>query len=135
MKSEIDWILSVARLPQDDGRVTSYCLLQAPPLPLRDHFHEFAVEAFGVVVLLQIVVQRFALRNETEVQVLVVPVAVTHVGITENVKEVAHPGKLILARNLYVNAELVATYRQVVLGAEIEGVLDACLQQIGRTHV
>jgi len=32
---------------------TVYFLLStaAPPLPLRNHFHEFAVEAFGVVVL------------------------------------------------------------------------------------
>ena len=39
--------------------ITFYCLLStaAKPLPFRDHFHEFAVEAFGVIVLLQIVVQ------------------------------------------------------------------------------
>lgn len=80
-------------------------------LPLRNHFHEFAVEAFGVIVLFQIVVQRFALRDKTEVQILVVPVAVTHVGVAEDVEEVAHPGKLIFAGNLYVNAELVAAYR------------------------
>ena len=38
---------------------TVYFLLStaAKPLPFRDHFHEFAVEAFGVIVLLQIVVQ------------------------------------------------------------------------------
>ena len=72
--------------------------------------------------------QRFAFRNETEVQILVVPVAVTHVGIAEDVEEVTHPGELILAGYLYVNAELVAAYRQVVLGAEIKSVLDARMQ-------
>ena len=32
----------------------------AKPLTFRDHVHEFRVEAFGVVVLWQIVVERFA---------------------------------------------------------------------------
>ena len=105
-----------------------FFLPAAEPLPFRDHFHQFRVESFGVVVLGQVVVQRFALRNETEVQVLVVPVAVAHVGIAENVEEIAHPGDLVLAGNLDVHAELVAAHGQVVLGAEIERVLDALLQ-------
>ena len=72
--------------------------------------------------------ERFALRDKAEVQILVVPVAVAHVGIAENVEEITHPGELILAWNLYIYTELVATYGQVVLGAEIERVLDTCLQ-------
>ena len=43
-----------------------FFLPAAEPLPFRDHFHQFRVESFGVVVLGQVVVQRFALRNETD---------------------------------------------------------------------
>ena len=97
-------------------------------LPAAQQFHEFAVEPIRIVVLLQALVQRFALGDKAEVEVLVVPVAVAHVRVAENFHEVLHPRELVLSCDLHVDAELVAGDGQVVLGAEVESVLDAFLQ-------
>ena len=72
--------------------------------------------------------ERFSLRHDAEVQVLVVPVAVAYVCIAQDFHEVAYPGELVLACDLHIHSEFVAGDGQVVLRAEVECVLDTFLQ-------